>query len=133
MQAFNKCCLLLIVLFLTIWFQEVNCCIGFYCLNSCGSSKDLSTTAKNRDGFKLVIAVNRDEQVDRPTLDAGVWPPKYRVLKESHFDYDYETRDKIECDQSRMQAPYNLCVYGPLDVAGRLPPDYYSTWLGNNF
>lgn len=86
-------------------------CSSFYCLNSCGD-------------YKLIVANNRDEDIYRLTVPAGVWPPKtgekQNYIKSSDFIY---------CDQ-RGTPPYDLCVFGPLDHAKGVPPKRYSTWLG---
>jgi hypothetical protein len=101
-------------------FSTSESCTAFYCANSCGAK---TPGASPKNAFKLIVAVNRDEQVDRPTLAAGVWPAKNPSSSSSRID-------RVECDQSKMQPPYNLCVYGALDTANDSPPKYYSTWLG---
>lgn len=129
-QTFNLGLFQAVLFLLICWFHTAESCTAFYCLNSCGT-KQTNVVGAKQGGFKLIVAVNRDEQVDRPTLNAGVWPPKNGMqnlrLKTSKLD---KTRSLVECDQSKMEPPYNLCVYGPLDVAGKRPPIYYSTWLG---
>ena len=94
-------------------------CTSFYCINSCGKSD-------SQRGFKLILANNRDEDITRPTIDANVWPPKINNLKSKSFPLD----NTLECDQSKLEPPYNICAYGALDEANGVAPNYYSTWLG---
>lgn len=96
----------------------IESCISFYCINSCGSSN----TNTARKGFKLISAINRDENIYRKTLPASVWPSKNTKIPNNK---------NLNCDQSKLNPPHNLCVYGALDVERGYPPDYYSTWLGN--
>ena len=91
-------------------------CTSFYCINSCGKSN-------RHRGFKLILANNRDEDITRPTIDAKTWPPKINNEKFTSFDLS-------NCDQSKLKEPFNLCVYGALDEANGVAPNYYSTWLG---
>lgn len=110
---------MVVILVLALNVRKSESCTAFYCINSCGSS----STSTNK-GFKLVVAVNRDEAVDRRTIPAGVWPPKKGP--------DTPLSGHFVCDQSKLEPPYNLCVYGALDMAVDVPPNYYSTWLGKN-
>jgi hypothetical protein len=117
-----------IVTFLTFLMANVyigETCTAFYCLNSCGSSRE-------NKGLKLIVAVNRDEQVDRRTIPADVWPAKngQQIVTSSYEKLLTGGRKVVNCDQSKLQPPYNLCVYGPLDLQNDVPPRYYSTWLG---
>lgn len=115
----------LAILIIMVCLHTSDSCTAFYCLNSCGSRN--SGLSSPKQGFKLVVAVNRDEAVDRPTLSASVWPSKKNG---GGISLKWLRNGFVECDQSKMEPPYNLCVYGPLDVAGKPPPEYYSTWLG---
>ena len=61
-------------------------------------------------------------------MPANVWPS---------IDSQFHTSKKIitntvDCDQSQQKPPFNLCVYGALDIKNDKPPNYYSTWLGIN-
>jgi uncharacterized protein with NRDE domain len=98
-------------------------CTSFYCVNSCGASK----VEPNKRGFKLVLVNNRDEDIYRQTLPANAWPPKT-----GNFIRGLSSKQTVECDQSKDEPPFNLCVYGALDTARNKPPNYYSTWLGIN-
>jgi hypothetical protein len=83
-------------------------------------------------GLKLIVAVNRDEQVDRRTIPADMWPPKLVGGRggQTVVSVKDPIRNLVTCDQSKMEPPYNLCVYGALDMEDNTPPNYYSTWLG---
>ena len=106
--------LFFVLSFLT-FYSLTESCTSFYCINSCGKSF-------NQKGYKLILANNRDEDIYRPTIDAKAWP-----AKRSSFFLDHNE----ECDQSKLDKPYNLCAYGALDQANGIAPNYYSTWLGN--
>ena len=111
---------LLLIFSLVILDNLVESCTSFYCINSCGGSLE-----KKQRGFKLILANNRDEDIYRPTVPAGVWPAK-TLNPRSYFSIE----NKFVCDQSKAGAPFNLCVYGALDQANGIAPNYYSTWLG---
>ena len=111
--------LLLLFLYYISFGYFVESCTSFYCINSCGKSN-------THRGFKLILANNRDEDITRPTIDAKAWPPKIQNSKSTSFPIE----QKLECDQSKLDAPFNLCVYGALDEANGVAPNYYSTWLG---
>lgn len=81
--------------------DEVNGCVSFYCINSCGSSPSTN------NGYKLILANNRDEDINRPTKPADKWP----------FADEF---------------PAKNTVYGALDVLRGHAPEVYSTWLGMN-
>ena len=53
-----------------------------------------------------------------------MWPPRTNDKTVEEF------QSPNECDLSSSQPPFNLCVYGALDIARDGPPSYYSTWLG---
>lgn len=108
---------ILVVFFVLLKLKYFESCSSFYCINSCGSSKDGSNK-----GFKLILANNRDEDINRPTLPASSWLSKY--LKKGNDIY-------LPCDKNPKSE--ELCVYGALDVKNKAPPEYYSTWLGNFF
>lgn len=105
----------IILIALKIKFFES--CSSFYCINSCGQSKDGSNI-----GFKLILANNRDEDIFRPTKPASAWISKY---------VDKTNDVLMPCDENSKSD--ELCVYGPLDVKNAAPPQYYSTWLGNHY
>ncbi|RNA36406.1 transport and Golgi organization 2-like protein, partial [Brachionus plicatilis] len=102
--------------FVFIKLKSFEFCTSFYCINSCGLSKDGSNK-----GFKLILANNRDEDIYRPTLPASAWLSKF--LKAGHDSYK-------PCDKNHKSE--DLCVYGALDVKNAAPPEYYSTWLAIN-
>lgn len=117
------CTLALVTLIMSL--ETSDACTAFYCVNSCGSP---APSVSPDQGFKLILAVNRDEAVDRPTISAGIWPPK--TVDPPRLMSPASNKAMVECDQSKQEAPFNLCVYGPLDVATKLPPELYSTWIG---
>ena len=79
-------------------------CTSFYCIQSCGEN------IKSK-GYKLILANNRDEDINRPTLPATQWP--LRTSNQTNLNED-------------------LKVYGALDIKNGGPPKYYSSWLGIN-
>jgi hypothetical protein len=81
-------------------------CSSFFCINSCGYSN-------TNKGYKLILANNRDENVNRLTQSAKVWLPRIDTWRSN----DESLNDNIECDQSNLRPPYNLCSYGALDLA----------------
>lgn len=124
MQATKKPNILLVLFVILCCIKKIKLCTSFYCINSCGSSQSTR-------GYKLIIANNRDEDIYRLTWPANVWPPR-EILKQSNSRSNpLNKRSQIECDQRNLEPPFNLCVYGALDVANELPPYHYSTWLGN--
>lgn len=102
-----------------IAIRDLNACSSFYCINSCGSSK-------SNKGYKLILANNRDENIYRYTISADVWPPRKNDKTTKSF------QSFNECYQTIHQPPFDLCVFGALDVAREGPPSYYSTWLAIN-
>lgn len=107
-----------LIFLLNIFFliNAYECCISFYCINSCGSSNN----GLNK-GYKLILANNRDEELNRLTISASSWLSKYVESRSNNYIY-------LPCNTSKISN--DLCVYGPLDLARGQPPDYYSTWLG---
>jgi hypothetical protein len=105
-------------------YKTTDACVSFICINSCGG--DPAT----KSGYKLILANNRDEDIYRATLSASVWPSKSLESKKSTNSIQRDA-DFISCDQSDAKSPYNLCVYGALDVAKGTPPQRFSTWLGS--
>jgi hypothetical protein len=101
------------VLLILLTIATIESCVSFLCINSCGSSK-------LNKGYKLIFAINRDEDIYRKTIPASSWPASTSL----------KLKSGLKCDQSNLQPPYNLCVYGALDVAKSTPPEHYSTWLG---
>lgn len=118
----NKVFLLLATTFLSLILTS-QCCTSFYCINSCG------TQSNSRKGYKLILANNRDEDIYRQTGPADVWLPK--VPKASSHAYRIKDNEII-CDQSSHAPPFNLCVFGPIDLEIDVPPNLYSTWIGMN-
>ena len=118
-------------------------CSSFYCINSCGTAKSVQ-----KAGFKLILANNRwalktflkidinwfnyydfrDEDIYRLTLPANVWPS----INSQVYNSKKTITNTLDCDQSQQEPPFNLCVYGALDIKNDKPPNYYSTWLGIN-
>ena len=84
----------------------IESCSSFFCINSCGYSD-------TNKGYKLILANNRDENVNRLTQPAKVWLPRIDTWRLNDKSLD----DYVECDQSNLSPPYNLCAYGALDLA----------------
>jgi hypothetical protein len=57
-------------------------------------------------------------------LSANVWPPRTNDKTAKSY------QSLKECYQTIHEPPFDLCVFGALDVAREKPPSYYSTWLG---
>ena len=111
----------LVIFSMLVLGRMVESCTSFYCINACGESKE-----KSQRGFKLILANNRDEDIYRPTVNADIWLPKMAGDSAKQFSPE----NKYKCDQSKSDVPFNLCVYGALDEANGIAPNYYSTWLG---
>jgi len=124
MQAANTSYIFLVLFVISCCIKNIKLCTSFYCLNSCGSSQSTR-------GYKLIVANNRDEDIYRLTWPASAWPPRnLGKLYNSRLKQSYK-QSQVDSDKRNMEPPFNLCVYGALDVAHELPPNYYSTWLGN--
>ena len=109
------------ILFLFHNLQQIEGCSSFYCINNCGGRER---------GYKLILANNRDENIYRLTIPANVWQPKLVADSKNFQNFFKQNSQTIYCNQHDSPKPYNLCVYGALDLARGTPPKIYSTWLG---
>jgi hypothetical protein len=90
-----------ILKYLLLFIDISNACTSFYCINHCGSSFVKNKNIKQTNGYKLILANNRDEDIYRPTWPARAWPPRK--------PNSTMINSSVYCDQSKNKPPFNLC------------------------
>ncbi len=99
---FIKCCFLV---------NLATSCVSFVCLNSCGLTKQASG---ERQGFKLILANNRDADLRKPAASVNVWQPQISAKKLQFLKNDTDSFEQYS--NRKLKSTYNLCSFGPLSL-----------------